>query len=91
MGSNQRETVFFVQFGNIIYQPGLWGMTTYTIDADRLAVHIGMARNTIRRRYLIKDQSSVTKFAIYLGVSTVQWIIGLIMIKLKCVRIYSPP
>ena len=58
MRAYQGESVFLVQFGDIIYQPGFRSVTTGAIVAYRLTVHILMAGNTFHRSFT-KDQGGV--------------------------------
>ena len=43
VGTNQRETIFFMYFGQVVHQPGFGAMAANTVVTYRLAVHIGMA------------------------------------------------
>ena len=63
MNTNKGKAVFFVQFRNIVHQPGLWRMASYTIITDSHVVNIIVAGSTIRRR-LVKNQGSMAFFTI---------------------------
>lgn len=64
MRTKERESVLFVQFRDIIHQPGLLRMAACTIVAHRHGMHIRVARHTIRRRFHIEIQGYVTGPAI---------------------------
>lgn len=87
--TNEWEAVFFVQFWDVIYQPRIGIVAAHAIVTNRHAVHIQMAANAIGFNFG-KHQRSMTKFAIGCGMGTVQFKIGVAVVKLNVVHVDAP-
>lgn len=90
MGPYKRKSIFFMQFRDVVYQPGFGGMTACAIVTNRLVMDIRMAGGTFHRG-LIKHQGTVAEFAISLGMGAFQGEIRGIVVKLKGIVIDCPP
>ena len=51
MRAQEREPVIVVEFGDVVYQPAVGGMTASAIVANSIAMYVGMAGNTGRVRF----------------------------------------
>ena len=67
MPSQQRESIFHMQLGNIIYQPIVSVVTAGAVHTYRLLVYIDVAGNAIRSGFR-KNQGFMATPAIYGGV-----------------------
>jgi hypothetical protein len=90
MGTDQRKAVFFMNFGEVIDQPRFRTVAANAIIAHRLAVYIGMAGCAVLGNPIVEDQGGMAKFAIGLGMGTLQGIICLVVIELQGAIVYGP-
>jgi hypothetical protein len=75
VSSQQWETAGLMNFGNVTDQPGARIVTTDTIEANRVVVHVGVTIDTIGF-CIVKNQGCVARFAIGKSMLPIQHKIG---------------
>ena len=64
VNADQRETVLFVQFGDLVHQPCTRRMATGAVIAHGHGVYIHVARNAIRCELLVESHRTVARLAV---------------------------
>lgn len=81
MDPDQGEPVLFVQFRNVIHQPGVRCVASHAIITNGHRMHIDMARKTIRRNGFIESHGSMTRSTIQYDMLSDQRKSGTVMVK----------
>ena len=89
MGSQQRETIFLMQLGDIVHQPVFGSVAAGAVQTNGGAVHIRMAGNTLGAR-LRKNQRLVAVPAIHPDMPALKRESRSIVVKMKRICIYFP-
>ena len=88
--ADEREAVLLVQLGDIIHQPGPWGVASRAVVAHGHRVNIGVARDAVRWGGRVEHHRTMAGAAIHLGMDAYQREPRTVVIKAERIAHHDP-